>query len=235
MAIAIEGTPSYGNTTASTYTAETTGSDRLLLVCVSCEDSGTPDITGVTFGGVTCTQAVTVRSGGATGPYQNASIYYLKQADIPSGAQSAAATFDSDPITTGPIFDFITLSGVDQTTPVDDFASQSRDNSAGTTFATGCVLDTNTNGGLAVALLAHGGSSAIAVSGFSPFTERADAAFGTAYWRWLGTYATDGSSVTWNPTFTSVSFVAGAAAAFKPASGATVAPKAAFYRMLANA
>jgi hypothetical protein len=234
MAIAVEGTPSYGVTEAGTYTAETTGSDRLLVICVTAEDGSTPDITGLTFGGVTCTQVVTKRAGGAGGPYPGASIYYLKQADIPGGAQAAAATFDSDPMTTGPYFDFFTLSGVDQTTPVDDFASASLDNSSGANYAGLLALDATTADGLAFALSALASNLATHSAWGTGWNEVQDGALGGNYARGVATMATTGATTTPDPTFSSnQTFAAGVSAAFKPASsGASNAPRVAYYQML---
>jgi hypothetical protein len=237
MAIAIEGTPSYGVSEAGTYTAETTGTNRLLVICITGEDSSTPDInTSVTFGGVACTSVVEKRSGGTGGPYQTASIFYLKQADIPSGAQAIAVDFDSGALTSGPFFDCFTLSGVDQTTPVDDFVSTSLDNVAGTSFSGGVTLDTNTNGGLSFAVVTTGGNATTyGTSGsWGLWDEKVDSVLNSGYSRAVATIANNGTSVTADPSWsTSQNFAAMVAAAFKPASaGTSIAPIVAHYRML---
>jgi hypothetical protein len=228
MAIAIEGTQSHGNTEASTYTAETTGADRLLLIAFSVEDGSTPDVTGVTFGGVAATQAVTQRSGGTGGPYPGASLYYIKQANIPSGAQSCAITFDSDPMSTGPFISFYTLSGVDQTTPVDDTAFASLDNVSATSLA--ITLETNTSGGMAFAVFGLNLSGAPTITNSDGWTEDLDVSR-TNYGEWLGHKALTGASETLTLSFNTSSFASLVGAAFKPAGGSTptAALAAAYY------
>jgi hypothetical protein len=235
MAVAVEGTPSYAVSEAGTYTAETTGTNRLLVICITGEDSGTPDInTDVTFGGVVCTPVVEKRAGGATGPYQTTAIYYLKQADIPAGAQAIAVDYDSGALTDGPFFDCFTLSGVDQTTPVDDFASSSLDNVPGTTLGGQLALDTNTVDGLAFALIAITTSASTFSNWGTGWSELQDTALGGSYRRGLATAVTSGATTTPDPTFSSSqSFAAGVSAAFKPATAsASIAPLVAHYRML---
>jgi hypothetical protein len=237
MAVAIEGTPSYGNNSAATYTAETTGTNRLLVILVSCEDgSSGPEVTALSLGSASIANGQLVKvvestNTGGSGAYNTASIYYIKEANIPAGANAPSITYDVGAITTGPYFDYFTLSGVDQTTPVDDTASDVRNNSSGTTFTTGCVLETNTTGGWAVALATTGGAGAAAFTAgtWDDFSEVADAVLGTLYLRGVATATLTGASVTTNPTFTSAPYANIVAAAFKPSSSSTVAPLAAAY------
>jgi hypothetical protein len=233
MAIAVEGTPSYGNVAATGYTAETTGSDRLLVILVSCEDGATPDVTTFTFGsaslaGGTIGSAVQKRN--STAGFVNTSIFYIKQANIPAGSNTPSIAYDSGALTAGPYFDYFTLSGVDQTTPTVSTGSDSIDNVSSTTFPTGITLTTS-SGGYAIALAAT--NNANTYSAWDDFSEAADDSMSAgAYRRGVATVATTGASVFVNPTFSSTTqFGAMAAAAFKPAAGSTptAALAAAYY------
>jgi hypothetical protein len=237
MASAIEGTPSYGNAAATAYTAETTGTNRLLVILVSCEDgSSGPEVTALSFpsGGASLANGQIVKvvestNAGGAGPYNTASIYYIKDANIPVGANAPTITYDVGAITSGPFFDYFTLSGVDQTTPVDDTAEDVVNNVASsTTFTTGCVLETNTTGGWAVALATNSHASG-AHTAWDDFSEVADAALSGAYTRGVATASLTGASVTTNPSFTGATYANLVAAAFKPSSSSTVAPLAAAY------
>jgi hypothetical protein len=234
MAIAVEGTPSYGNAAAATYTAETTGTDRLLVILVSCEDgSSGPEVTALSLGSASIANGQLVKviesaNTGGAGAYNTASIYYIKEANIPAGANAPTITYDVGAITAGPFFDYFTLSGVDQTTPVDDTAADVVNNVASsTTFATGCVLETNTTGGWAVALASNSHASG-AHTAWDDFSEVADAALGGAYTRGVATASLTGASVTTNPTFTGTTYANIVAAAFKPSGGASTTRGAPF-------
>jgi len=112
MAIALEGTPSV-IVDGGSYTAETTGSDRLVVFSCAGHIGGDVLCTGADMGA----QAATEGKLPAAGRKAPTGLYYIKEADIPTGSQTitlsvSAGSLDDSQITC------YTLSGVDQTTPI---------------------------------------------------------------------------------------------------------------------
>lgn len=111
-----------------TYTADA-GSDRIVLVVIIADGGGPPAApTGMTLGGNSLTEAVyEVDNSGATGK-KHTGMFWLKESDIQSGAQTLAWTWSSTPGQ----FDravALTLTGVNQTTPVGSTSTDSEDSS----------------------------------------------------------------------------------------------------------
>lgn len=118
MPITIAGTPAVANG-GDNYTAET-GSNRLVVWTFGAMKSteNAPAISGVTFGGVAMSLAVTSISDSQA--FALSSVWYLKHADIPSGAQALVITWSTEPNDTTYLGRCYTLIGVDQTNPLVD-------------------------------------------------------------------------------------------------------------------
>lgn len=118
MAVAIAGTPAAVNDGGS-YTAEA-GSNRLVVWTFGAMKSteNPPVISGVTFGGVAMSLAVTSIS--AAQAFALTSVWYLKDADIPSGSQALVISWSVEPNDTTYLGRCYTLTGVDQTSPLVD-------------------------------------------------------------------------------------------------------------------
>lgn len=85
-----------GNTLPGTLTVSHTlvaGVSRKVLVYVAFENGNTSDVSGVTYGGVAMTKAISDITG-TSGFRSYASIWYLDEANLPAnGANNAVATF----------------------------------------------------------------------------------------------------------------------------------------------
>ena len=113
MATAIEGTPTRVASGGS-YTAETTGTNRVAAFVVHTDLSGTSDnVTALTFGAQSATKIVESNPTNNSG---TASIWYIRDADIPTGSQTVTPTLSGGTLEDCTI-DCYTLSDVDQTTP----------------------------------------------------------------------------------------------------------------------
>ncbi|HEX9751135.1 MAG TPA: Ig-like domain-containing protein, partial [candidate division Zixibacteria bacterium] len=111
-------------TSGLTHTAGA-GSDRLLVFAFGYENDGERPVTGVTYGGVAMTPAVT-RVSGTTGFVAHASLWYLDEAGI------VAATDNTFNVTVGgtavaydPAYAAATFENVEQTVPIVDADSNS--------------------------------------------------------------------------------------------------------------
>lgn len=110
-------------TSARNVVAAGAGSNRLLLYVITFEDDdNTNDVTAVTYGGQAMTQAVqsTTITGG-TGSQSRAEIWYLGNAGISAATNNSfIPVFSiSDPSTSHGYYTMaVTLSGVNQTTPI---------------------------------------------------------------------------------------------------------------------
>ncbi len=160
MAVAIAGSAEIAESATgghpTTYTAAA-GSNRLLLCLFDAEDTGNT-IVSIKFGTTVMTEGLAF--------YESAQdsqtfAYYLKEADIPAGAQAIDVTWGGanadDPEWVGMIY---TLTDVDQTTPVDDSASE---NEASATTWTGPSV-TSTDDGAVFALCGTGSNHSAASS-----------------------------------------------------------------------
>ena len=116
MSVAIEGTPQV-IVEGGSYTAETTGSDRAVVFVIHAVYSVNFDIGTPTMGSQNCTEAI---QDGSTDKVASG-IFYIKDADIPTGSQVVSGNFAITP--DGSQITCFTLSGVDQTIPVFDTAT----------------------------------------------------------------------------------------------------------------
>ena len=96
------------------------GSNRLVIFVTGFENNGDTDITGVSYGGVAMTEAVGYVTT-ASGFKARCEIWYLKEADIPTGLLDFVVTYAlGAPI--DPMHAAATFQNVDQTTPIADTA-----------------------------------------------------------------------------------------------------------------
>jgi len=124
-------------TGGGTYTAET-GSNRLVVFSIGrrCTNTGSPElpsITEITWGSLSLTGGTILLAKNASvtnGGNSIAGIYYVKEADIPGGAQTIAVTYDRTMNGSDLIIAF-TLGGMNQSSPVD--GSGSTQTAAGST------------------------------------------------------------------------------------------------------
>jgi len=116
MAIVLDNSDgTHSITTSSTSFAYTcTGSNLLLLVTVGVDDSGTVDVSSITYNGVGLTNA------NANGNYnlqnKHSRIWYL--INPATGSNTLAITLTGDPSDIA-VIGVISLTGVHQTTPID--------------------------------------------------------------------------------------------------------------------
>jgi hypothetical protein len=141
MAVAIEGTPTKV-ADGENYTAETSGSNRLVVLVAHARNSNDPgSITGITMGSTGATLATNQGNQNQTA----SAVGYIKDADIPSGANAITVSVNNT-LDSAQIHCF-TLSGADQTTPEKDSGGgNSSGNSADVTHSS----TTSTNGGMFV-------------------------------------------------------------------------------------
>lgn len=187
-----------------TFTAGS-GSNRVLVWAFSGTrgGAGAPAITGATFGGEPMTQAVFAVN--TTQRYNASTIYYLLEADIPSGSQTATATWDGgtpvDDTVQGQMY---TLSGIDQTDPVVDIDSAVGETA---TSLTGSGLSIVTDGvAIAIGSKSEDGDSWNTPSGYTKV--------------YLGTFDFSGSAVAYSKLTTSTTSES-LAVTFSAANGAT--------------
>lgn len=116
MAVAIEGTPvQVGDVVgASSYTAETTGSNRIVLGIFCTEFTASAAITGVDLGSVSFVEAQTQVGRGDTFIWAG----FILDANIPTGSQTITVTDNGTPDGDQYLGLMYTLSGADQTTPL---------------------------------------------------------------------------------------------------------------------
>lgn len=176
MSVAVVGTPAtpapFTSGTGTSYTAGA-GSNRVVVLVLEHSSSaggGTPVYTGVqpTFNGVNMTQVGPLVTSTAA-RYQCASMWLLKEASIPSGAQTLVASW-SDATNNlneaNALATIWTLSGVDQTTPMT--SSGSATGNSVTTLT--CSNVTSTTGGLMIYGVSFNASTAVGVSLPSGYT-----------------------------------------------------------------
>lgn len=123
MAVAVAGSANLDDGGSHTVSA---GSDRLWAWLISDRDAGgapPPTFVSAVLGSASLSLVEQNASGSA---YCTSLGLYLKEADIPGGAQTAALTWDES--TLGEIGAGITFTGVDQTTPIGDFNGAAGDN-----------------------------------------------------------------------------------------------------------
>jgi len=97
-----------------TYTPEA-GADFLVFSGAGESSFSSRQIVGMTFGGVTCTQAVYASLNNSV----KGGLWYIKAADIPAGTSTLVVDWDGQ-IHSPFIGGVYSLSGVDQTTPIAD-------------------------------------------------------------------------------------------------------------------
>jgi hypothetical protein len=160
------------------------------------------------------TQVAEIRSGSS---YIGTGVYYLKHADILSGAQTVTATWGSVPNQSGRVT-LLTLEGVDQSTVVDDFAEAEALNSQPGAL----TLDTNTAGGYGLAAYSMVATGSVWSDWGTGWTEIQEATnSSTMRCTAAEALSLSGASVTAQPTVTSTGNWAGVAVAFKAAGGST--------------
>lgn len=127
-AVAIVNTPSTINDAAN-YTAET-GSNRVVAICIRGEVAAgttTLDVSDISFGAKTLGGAQIVLgaklSNTADWTREFVGIYYVKEANIPAGANAITVTWNQAVAGTTAEITAYTLSGVNQTTAVDTTTS----------------------------------------------------------------------------------------------------------------
>jgi hypothetical protein len=96
------------------------GSDRLLVFVSGFENSADTDITGVTYGGVAMTEAVGYVTT-ASGYMARCEIWYMKEANIPSGSNNFVVTYASGS-PSDPMHAAATFQNVNQTNPIQNTA-----------------------------------------------------------------------------------------------------------------
>lgn len=228
MAVAIEGTPVTGLDIETpgtvSYTAETTGSDRLLLHLGGFDAAGGRTFTAAKFGGSGGTSMnVELNANSVSG---HAFAWWLEQASIPAGANDFYATFSGTTIESRSIA--MTLSGADQTTPfratdpIDISSAVSSMPWAGLSAEAGdlsvvvvCLNSTGTNPN---------------TSGYTEHYDSAATMTGSrvaVYSKAIASTATETPVTTWGGTTTG----AGLHIIVKAASGASVAPIVMKWRM----
>ena len=115
---------SYDSTTygGGTWTANTTGSNRLMVFVICCLTPATlPTSISMTFGSQSGTELfedVTVNASRGT-----VAVFYIKDADIPTGAQDVTVTMGTSNTRACSVY-VAEYSGVDQTTPFGTPATQ---------------------------------------------------------------------------------------------------------------
>jgi hypothetical protein len=118
MTAALVGTP-VAIDSGGTYTAES-GSNRIVAFVVMAEDSTTArTLNSLSFGG----DSATVVANQASGTRMTVAIAYVLEANIPSGAQTVTATFNTAPNETARIHCY-TFSGCAQSSPVTSSVGQ---------------------------------------------------------------------------------------------------------------
>lgn len=204
----------------STYTAEA-GSSRVLVLGLAREPSATgvtPTVTALTWG--TCSLAngkIVQANVQVQGALNRIAAYhwYIKEADILSGAQTVTPTWSTTMGGANDIFLMYTLQGVDQTTPVD---ATSGDNPAS---GTNPISGTFVVGNNTVQVLDAAINSSNSSTPTSPWTELADNT-DTAYRRVSHSLVTSsGGSVGWGMTFGANNTGAVVVTSFAAAAGTT--------------
>lgn len=136
----ILGTPT-AVTGGGSYTAET-GTNRIVVITLArrTTDTGTnlnPAVSTLSWGSASLAGGQIVLAKDASvglGTNTRASIWYIKEADIPSGSQTAAATW-SQAMNGSDLFMFFTLGSINQTTPVDGTGAAETHSSSVSSFA----------------------------------------------------------------------------------------------------
>jgi hypothetical protein len=219
MAVAIVGTPTR-IANGGTYAAEA-GSNRLVAFLTYAEGTNASSVTltGVSYdsGGtpVAATLGVFDRTVGSS--YVSQSVYYVKEAQIVGGTPAITATWSGTPSGVGGGIICVTLSGVDQTSPID---SVGNDHGNGITTLTATCATTSANGLMLAGSVFSG--HLVTDMAWSTVAEILDASDTTSRYG-LASAAATGSSMSTTPTFTSTSATV-VVAAFKAAGGASVAP-----------
>jgi hypothetical protein len=196
------------------FTAST-GSDRLLVAILHGHSTLVGGATAVScdFGGV----GMTLIAEEHASSYVGTGIFYLKDADILSGAQTVTPAWASVPNQSGRVT-LLTLEGVDQTTVYDDFA----EHAAASSQPGALVLDTNSSGGYGLAAYTNLSSGSTFSNWGTGWTEVWEATNSSTMRTALGEALNlDGTSVTAQPTCSSSPSIAGVAVAFKAAGGST--------------
>ena len=151
------------NVTSTSTATVPTGSNRLLLLGVVMELSGANTLTSIsaTFGGAPMTL---IASSGGVSRQEQAALFYLADAQIPSGPQTFAVNYNVNGATTtvsGLHMDWRSYIGVDQASPLVD-SSANNSGAANVTFgsqvdyvADGLVAFAAGNGGAAVLLISE--------------------------------------------------------------------------------
>lgn len=170
------------------------GTDRVLIVVVTNEDANLAEVTGVTYGGQTVTEIDQVTQGVG---YSNINwVGYCDEACIAAaGNTNIVASWGADGMTNSIIF-AATYQGVNQTTPVNDFASVASGND------TVSVQVNNVEGGMVIYSAEFNGNGDTSINPPGGFTSRGvlDTG-GTGFRAGIGDRnTTTAGTVTVNPT-----------------------------------
>lgn len=160
-------------TSVPNVTPAASGSNRLLVYVITFEDDDyTNDVTSVTYGGQSMTQAVQSTTNAGTGSQSRVEIFYLNNAGITAATHNTfIPVFSiSNPTTSHGYYTFaVTLSGVNQSTPICSSNTGERLTSSTVSLASG--LSVLSNDFLIYAT--HGGDSRTHTPS-AGFTERFD-------------------------------------------------------------
>ena len=122
------------------------GSNRVVVIALGRRNSGTstatPTVTALTWGSLSLNAGITLASRqSSTGNGRcSTNIWYVKEADIPAGAQTLSASWSVSPMAgSGDLFTVYTLSGVNQTTPIDTTVNVNNGNGADPWTMSGAV------------------------------------------------------------------------------------------------
>ena len=172
--VSIVGTPQTGTFTSGTGRSYTAGAGTnravvLVLAHYSSSGGGVPNYTGVqpTYGGVNMTQVGTLKVN-STAPYLVLSMWYILDANIPTGAQTMVASWSDGTNAlneANALATIYTLSGVNQTVPVS--ATDTGFVSAATSVS-GTGL-TTTDGGLVIvnSVINPAGNTGVGPAGYT--------------------------------------------------------------------
>lgn len=183
MAIAFDassnGTPGTGN---MSWTHTPTGTPRGIAVMI-CQDSGTTDeVTSVTYGGVSCTQATGSPLGGGAGLEDGLVAIWILGSSVPTGAQTVAVNVDGTASSKAAVC--ISMTANYDVVQADTCSYM---DSGNTSFPTCGTQTVHTQRGECLVLgVLHSGEDAItSVAADSGYSEIAEYDFGTRVGSWI--------------------------------------------------
>lgn len=230
MAAQVLGTPSNIDG-GSTYAAEA-GSNRIVVICLAREPAATgvtPTVSTLSYGTPSLANGQIVQAVTAVQTANNrirATVWYVLEANIPVGAQTVAATW-STAMNGADKFTLYTLGGVDQADPIDNTATVIQGGGAlnGTIAVADNTLQVSSLGNNTNALATPEGT----------FIEIQDANDGGGTARVYSHYNVQVAAATINWGINLTQTGAGAVASFNSAALTSIAPHAAYYRMMNRA